>query len=75
MNTAIRFNITLPAEIGKKLKTVKNKSAFIAESIAEKFAKEEQVRVAKELRAAYSASAQENHKLTEELDGIAGDGL
>lgn len=75
MNTALRFNITLPAEIGKKLKTVKNKSAFIAESLQEKFAKEEESRTARELRAAYAASAEENRKLTQELDSSAGDGL
>jgi len=71
----VRFNITLPAEIGKHLKSVKNKSAFIAQLIREKLAKEEEARFAKELRAAYAASAQENRQLTQDLEPLAGDGL
>jgi len=71
----MRNNITLPAEIGKKLKGIKNKSAFIAQSIREKLAKEDEVSFAKELRAAYTASAEESRQITQELDPVAGDGL
>ncbi len=74
MNT-LRFNITLPAEMGWKLKKTKNKSAFIAESIREKLQRVEQEKADKKLAEAYKAHSREEKKLLEVWDFTAGDGL
>lgn len=74
MNT-IRFNITLPVDIGEKLQAETNKSAFIAQSIREKFARLEKEKVRRALQAAYQASAEEDRNLAQELDGVSGDGI
>lgn len=76
MNThIIRFNVTLPEEVGRKLRAVKNKSALIAEALREKFAVEEKEKAARELEAAYRDSAASGRDLEEAWDAVSGDAL
>lgn len=74
MNT-LRFNITLPSDVANKLKHVKNKSAVIAESLRERFRKEEEEKKYRLLAEAYSESAKEERSVREEWDTVSGDGL
>ncbi len=74
MNT-VRFNITLPIEVGKKLRYTKNKSLFIAQSIREKLEREKEVQILKKLENEYKASSEEGKRATEEWDATSGDGL
>ena len=74
MNT-VRFNITLPIDVARKLKNERNKSAFIANSIREKMERDERERIKQELAEAYKASANEDRSLSEEWDGASGDGI
>ena len=71
----LRFNVTLPWDIGNKLKHVKNKSAVIAESLREKFQREEKEKEQVLLAEAYASSAKEEQSLREDWDVTAGDGL
>ena len=74
MNT-LRMNITLPAELVKWLKTTKNASAFIAQSVREKLEREEKKKQIRALEEAYKASTVEERILREEWDSTSGDGL
>jgi len=74
MNT-IRINITVPIDIGKHLKGIKNVSAFISEALKEKFQRQEDEKKKKELDAAYRASAEEERELLKDWETTAGDGL
>ena len=70
MNT-IRMNITVPIDIGKHLKGIKNISAFISEALREKFQRQEEEKKKKELDVAYRASAEEevaNHESSKKTD-------
>jgi len=71
----IRFNITLPQDIGSKLQHVKNKSAIIAESLREKFRKAEEKKELTLLAEAYAASAREEQSLRKDWETTAGDSL
>lgn len=71
----IRFNITLPQDIGNKLKPIKNKSSVIAESLRDRFQKEEKERTLALLAEAYAASAREEKSLRGEWEATLGDGL
>lgn len=74
MNT-LRFNITLPKDLGAKVKQHKNHSALIAESLREKFERDENAKLQKELAKAYADSAKEDKVLNDEWDSTAGDGI
>ncbi len=74
MNT-IRMNITVPIDIGKHLKGIKNISAFISEALKEKFQRQEEEKERKELAAAYRASAEEEKDLLKDWETTTGDGL
>lgn len=74
MNT-VRMNITLPEDVARHLKKIKNKSAFIAESIKEKIEHIEEAHLLQQLEAAYQEETllcMEDAKL---LDGAVADGL
>jgi hypothetical protein len=75
MSTTIRFNITLPRELGLKLKASKNRSKFIAESLSEKFAREEEKRLGTALAEGYKTRAQEDAALNSEYDHMIDDGI
>lgn len=74
MNT-VRMNITLPLEIAEMLKNIKNKSAFIAESIRERIEKEKKANLIKELTAGYKVRKLEDERLSQDWDITSGDGI
>jgi len=74
MNT-VRMNITLPLEIAEMLKNIKNKSAFIAESIRERIEKEKKANLVKELTAGYKVRKLEDECLSQDWDITSGDGI
>lgn len=74
MNT-VRLNITLPPDVGEALQSIKNKSAFIAEAIRERLAKEEHDNLVVSLREGYVATKEEDKKVNEEWDCTIGDGI
>lgn len=74
MNT-MRFNVTLPKDIGAKLKAAPNRSALIAQSLREKFDREEKARFDKLLGQAYADSAEEDRGINEDFDSTTGDGI
>jgi|GEM_PF-2581070 hypothetical protein len=75
MSTTMRFNITLPKELGIKLKASKNRSRLVAESLRETFAHEEQRRLEVLLEEGYKATAKEDLELNKELEHTIGDGV
>lgn len=75
MNTTMRFNITLPRELGLKLKASQNRSRVIAESLREKFAREEEERLEVALAEGYKTRAQEDAALNQEFDHMTEDGI
>lgn len=75
MSTTMRFNITLPKEIGVKLMASKNRSRVIAESLRETFDHEEQKRLELLLEEGYKASAKEDLELNKEFEHTLGDGV
>ncbi len=74
MNT-IRFNITLPKDIGAKVKRSKNHSALIAQSLREKFDRDEKAKLEQLLARGYKQRAQEDWKINQEWDSTTGDGI
>ena len=74
MNT-LRFNITLPKDLGAKVKQHKNHSALIAQSLREKFERDEKSQLQQRLVKAYAAAAKEDRALDDDWDVTAGDGI
>ncbi len=74
-NTTMRFNITLPVDIGMRVKTSQNYSAVITESLRQKFAHEDQERLAKILAEGYKSRANRDKSLVKEFDHTLRDGL
>jgi hypothetical protein len=74
MSTTMRFNITLPKDIGVKLKASKNRSRLVAESLRETFDHAEQKRLELLLEEGYKATAQEDLELNKEFEHTIGDG-
>ncbi len=74
MNT-IRLNITVPLDIGKHLKGIKNISGFVTQTLREKFQRLESEKKTKELNEAYRASALEEKELLADWEPTSGDGL
>ena len=74
MNT-VRFNITLPEEVGRILSKVKNKSAYIAEAIKEKKRMDDEERMKRELATAYRQAAEEDYEAYKEWEDTLKDGL
>ncbi|KAA0257502.1 MULTISPECIES: hypothetical protein [Deferribacter] len=74
MNT-VRLNITLPADVADMLKNVKNKSAFIAESIRAYVKQEEKKRLTEALKEGYIATKKEDKELSNEWIDTIGDGI
>ena len=74
MNT-VRLNITLPSDVGAALKSIKNKSAFTAEAIRERLAKEEHDNLVLSLREGYAAAKEEDKRINEEWNCTIGDGI
>lgn len=72
---AHRINITLPHALVSRLKGKANRSAFIAQAVAEKLDAEDKERSNQELATAYRQSAMEGVELVRDWDGLVGDGL
>lgn len=75
MSTTMRFNITLPKDIGNKLKTSNNISRLVAESLRKTFGDEEQRRLELLLEEGYKATAKEDLELNQEFKHTTGDGV
>lgn len=75
MSTTMRFNITLPTDIGIRLKSYKNQSRLIADSLRDTFAREEQERLNSKLAEGYSARARDDTSLNKEFDHTISDGI
>ena len=75
MNTTMRFNITLPKEIGVKLKASKNRSKLVAESLRQTFDNDEKRRLELLLEEGYKATAKEDLELNKEFEHTIGDGI
>ncbi len=71
----MRFNITLPADIGSQLKKRPNRSAFVAQSLKEKLAAEDKKELNKLLEEGYRACAEEDRLLAKEWESTLADGL
>ena len=74
MNT-VRFNITLPKDLGNKVKQHKNHSGLIAESLREKFERDEQARLEHQLAEAYADASREDKAVDDLWDITVGDGI
>ena len=72
---ARRLNITLPKRLVDRLKSVPNKSRFIAEALEEKWNADEAARLEEALAEAYRARTEEDRELTADWDVVSGDGL
>ena len=71
----VRMNITLPDDVGKELKRVKNKSRFIAITLRERFVLDRKNQMAVILEKAYQKAAVEDKALVSQLDISAADGI
>ena len=72
MGTTMRFNITLPKEIGLKLKASKNRSRVVAESLRETFDHETHRRLELLLKEGHKATAKEDLELNNEFEHTIG---
>ena len=72
---SMRFNITLPSDIGQRVKASKNHSAIISESLRQRFAREDKERLAIILEQAYADAKDEDKRVNREWDTTVGDGL
>lgn len=75
MNNTMRFNITSPHELSLRLKASSNCSKLIAESLEDKFAREEEKLLEVALAEGYKERAQEDAKLNSEFDHMVEDGI
>ncbi|MGD9344699.1 MAG: hypothetical protein PVH84_02475 [Candidatus Aminicenantes bacterium] len=64
----IRLNITLPNDLGERLRKVKNKSRFIAEALREKMEREKRIEIERLLKEGYRATAQEDKEIVEDWE-------
>lgn len=74
MNTE-RLNITLPLDVMKDIKNIKNKSAFIAQAVREHLDKEKKQKLMGLLQEGYIATKKEDKKITAEWGHTIGDGI
>lgn len=64
----VRLNITLPEDIVKRLKKVRNKSRFIAQVLRKNFQNEERARLQNRLVEEYKSSSQEDQQINQEWE-------
>jgi homoserine trans-succinylase len=69
------MNITVPIDVGRHLKGIKNVSAFIAQTLRDRFAREEEEKMRLELGKAYKENAEEALQIAKEWESTLGDGL
>ena len=70
----MRLNITLPDAIGKELKTIPNKSRYIAEALRTKIRQDKQAKMAKEMAIGYKTTNNENVSVNREWETITLEG-
>lgn len=71
----VRMNITVPEDVVKDLRRIKNKSRYIAVALREKFKIEKKKEMDRILIKAYKAVAKEDAALAKEWDATVGDGI
>ena len=71
----IRMNVTIPEELVRELKHVKNKSRFIADAVRERFASIKWKRLEALMIEGYKATAKDDKKLNEDWGHTLRDGL
>ncbi len=69
----VRMNITMPDDVSEELRRVKNKSAFIAQTLRERFIADHKKAMEKKLEESYKKSAQEDSTLVKDWDAVSGD--
>jgi hypothetical protein len=75
MSNTVHLNITLPTELARKVRAAPNQSALIAESLREKFARDERAELSARLIEAYEQAAVEDQKINDDWDATIGDGF
>ena len=75
MSNTVHLNITLPKELALKVRAAPNQSALIAESLQEKFARDEKAKLSSYLLKAYRQAATEDRKINDGWDVTTGDGF
>lgn len=71
----MRFNITLPKDIGTRLKASKNRSKVIAQSLRDTFAQQEQESLNTVLAEGYASRAKDDAALNHEFEHMTSDGF
>jgi hypothetical protein len=74
MSNTVHLNITLPKELALRVRAAPNQSALIAESLRERFAREEKAELSLRLLKAYQRAAAEDQKIDNDWDATTGDG-
>jgi len=69
-----RMNITLPEELCRELESVPNKSRLISEALREKLERDRRRKLDALLIEGYQATKDEDKKLSEEWEGVTGEG-
>ena len=70
----VRMNIMMPESLAEYLKTVPNKSRFIAESLDERIRRERSRQLRADLAQAYTQSADEDRAVDRAWSGTMSDG-
>ena len=71
----VRMNITVPEDIIKELRHIRNKSSFITETLREKFKVERIKSLDRLLQESYKKSAKEDAAIVKDWDLASGDGI
>jgi len=66
----VRLNITMPEGLAEQLKTISNKSRFIAQALREKFQRERKKKLIAELTEGYKAMSSEDQGLLDDWDNV-----
>jgi metal-responsive CopG/Arc/MetJ family transcriptional regulator len=69
-----RLNITLPEEIAQEIKSIPNKSGFIAEAVKEKLERIKKEKLDKLLIEGYKATRREDREINQEWEKITLEG-
>lgn len=72
---AHRVNITLPRSLVERLRSKPNRSAFIAEAVREKLARDERAKEEVALARAYREAARASGKAAADWDDLLGEDL
>ncbi len=67
----VRLNITMPDDLGKELRHVRNKSGFIAEALREKLNRDKKRKLESLLIEGYRKSAQDDKVINQEWDAAS----